>query len=103
MRRCEKIVGPGNLYFTAAKKLVSFGCAIDMLAGPTEVVIGRDVGNPAFIAAGLVAQAEHDPETLAGFITTPENPAAAVAGGQRNNAARPPPPPPRAHPPPPRT
>jgi histidinol dehydrogenase len=68
--RVDKIVGPGNLYVTAAKKLVSFDCAIDMLAGPTEVVIVSDRGNPAFIAADLVAQAEHDPETLAVFITT---------------------------------
>ena len=68
--RVDKIVGPGNLYVTAAKKLVSFDCAIDMLAGPTEVVIVSDRGNPACIAADLVAQAEHDPETLAVFITT---------------------------------
>jgi histidinol dehydrogenase len=68
--RVDKIVGPGNLYVTAAKKLVSFDCAIDMLAGPTEVLIVSDRGNPALIAADLVAQAEHDPETLAIFITT---------------------------------
>jgi histidinol dehydrogenase len=68
--RVDKIVGPGNLYVTAAKKLVSFDCSIDMLAGPTEVVIVSSKGNAAFIAADLVAQAEHDPETLAVFITT---------------------------------
>jgi len=68
--RVTKIVGPGNLYVTAAKKLVAFDCSIDMLAGPTEVVIVSSRGNPAFIAADLVAQAEHDPETLAVFITT---------------------------------
>jgi histidinol dehydrogenase len=67
--RVDKIVGPGNLYVTAAKKLVSFDCAIDMLAGPTEVVIVSDRGNHAFIAADLVAQTEHDPETLAVFVT----------------------------------
>ena len=66
----DKIIGPGNLYVTAAKKMVSFNCAIDMLAGPTEVVIVSEMGNPAFIAADLIAQAEHDPETLAVFITT---------------------------------
>ena len=66
----DKIVGPGNLYVTAAKKLVSFDCAIDFLAGPTEVVIVSDTGTPEFIAADLVAQAEHDPEALAVFITT---------------------------------
>ena len=68
--RVDKIVGPGNLYVTAAKKLVSFDCSIDFLAGPTEVVIVSDAGKPEFIAADLVAQAEHDPEALAAFITT---------------------------------
>jgi histidinol dehydrogenase len=76
--RVDKIVGPGNLYVTAAKKLVSFDCAIDMLAGPTEVVIIRWKGNPAFIAADLLAQAEHDPEALAVFITTSRNLAGAI-------------------------
>jgi len=70
--RVDKIVGPGNLYVTCAKKLVSFDCAIDFLAGPTEVVIVSDTGKPEFIAADLVAQAEHDPEALAAFITTRE-------------------------------
>lgn len=68
--RVDKIVGPGNLYVTAAKKLVSFDCSIDFLAGPTEVVIVSDTGTPEFIAADLVAQAEHDPEALAVLITT---------------------------------
>jgi len=68
--RVDKIVGPGNLYVTAAKKLVSFDCAIDMLAGPTEGMIISDNGDPAFIAADLLAQAEHDPETLVTFVTT---------------------------------
>ncbi|MGB6692203.1 MAG: histidinol dehydrogenase [Terracidiphilus sp.] len=66
----DKIVGPGNLFVTAAKKLVAFDCAIDMLAGPTEIAIMSDRGDPAFIAADLVAQAEHDPHALAIFITT---------------------------------
>jgi histidinol dehydrogenase len=68
--RVDKIVGPGNLYVTVAKKLVSFDCAIDFLAGPTEVVVLADSGSPEFIAADLVAQAEHDLEALAVFITT---------------------------------
>jgi len=76
--RVDKIVGPGNSYVTAAKKLVSFDCAIDMLAGPTEVLIVGDRGNPVFIAADLLAQAEHDPETLAVFITTSQELATAV-------------------------
>jgi histidinol dehydrogenase len=66
----DKIVGPGNIYVTAAKKLGSFDCAIDMLAGPTEGMIVSDSGEPAFIAADLLAQAEHDPETLVTFLTT---------------------------------
>jgi histidinol dehydrogenase len=77
--RVDKIVGPGNLYVTAAKKLVSFDCAIDFLAGPTEVVIVSDDGRPEFIAADLVAQAEHDPEALAVFITTSDKLARKVA------------------------
>jgi histidinol dehydrogenase len=68
--RVDKIVGPGNVYVTVAKKLVSFDCAIDFLAGPTEAVVLSDSGVPEFMAADLVAQAEHDPETLAVFITT---------------------------------
>lgn len=77
--RVEKIVGPGSLYVTAAKKLVSFDCAIDMLAGPTEGLIVSDRGEPAFIAADMVAQAEHDPETLVVFITTSKKLAGAVS------------------------
>ena len=77
--RVDKIVGPGNRYVTAAKKLVAFDCAIDFLAGPTEVVIVSDNGNPEFIAADLVAQAEHDTETFAAFITTSDKLAKQVA------------------------
>jgi histidinol dehydrogenase len=76
--RVDKIVGPGNLYVTAAKRIVAFDCAIDMLAGPTEIVITSDCGDAALIAADLVAQAEHDPEALAIFITTREPLAKAV-------------------------
>jgi histidinol dehydrogenase len=66
----DKIVGPGNLYVTAAKRLVAFDCAIDMLAGPTEIVVTSERGNAGEIASDLVAQAEHDPEALAIFVTT---------------------------------
>ena len=91
--RVDKIVGPGNLYVTAAKKLVSFDCAIDFLSGPTEIVIVSDAGTPEFIAADLVAQAEHDPEALAAFITTREELARRVARAaekrsRRNTVAR---------------
>jgi histidinol dehydrogenase len=68
--RVDKIVGPGNLYVTAAKRLVAFDCAIDMLAGPTEIVVTSERAAAADIASDLVAQAEHDPEALAIFITT---------------------------------
>jgi histidinol dehydrogenase len=68
--RVDKIVGPGNAFVTAAKKLVAFDCAIDMLAGPTEIVVVSENGDPAGIASDLVAQAEHDPDALAIFITT---------------------------------
>src|SRR5579872_5051801 len=77
--RVDKIVGPGNAYVTVAKKLVSFDCAIDFLAGPTEAVVLSESGNPKFIAADLVSQAEHDPDALAVFITTSRRLAAAVA------------------------
>jgi len=84
--RVDKIVGPGNAYVTAAKKLVAFDCAIDFLAGPTEAVILCDslsdsLGDswvPEFAAADLVAQAEHDPETLTVLITTSREFAQAV-------------------------
>jgi histidinol dehydrogenase len=82
--RVDKIVGPGNSFVTAAKKLVSFDCAIDMLAGPTEVVVVSDKGNPVFIAADLIAQAEHDPETLAVFITTSRSLAKVVKDEVKN-------------------
>jgi histidinol dehydrogenase len=68
--RIDKIVGPGNLYVTAAKRMVAFDCAIDMLAGPTEIVVTSERGRAADIASDLVAQAEHDPDALAIFITT---------------------------------
>src|SRR5882672_9221833 len=65
----NKIVGPGNLYVTAAKKLVAFDCAIDFLAGPTEALVVQHSGRADFIASDLVAQAEHDPEAVCVFIT----------------------------------
>jgi histidinol dehydrogenase len=68
--KVDKIVGPGSCYVTNAKRLVAFDCAIDMLAGPTEIVVTSDKGNGVYIAAELVAQAEHDPEALAIFVTT---------------------------------
>ena len=66
----DKIVGPGNLYVTAAKMAVSDLAGVDMPAGPTEIVVTSEVGDPLGIAADLVAQAEHDPDALAILITT---------------------------------
>jgi histidinol dehydrogenase len=77
--RVDKIVGPGNAFVTAAKKLVAFDCAIDFLAGPTEAVILAEIGNPEFIASDLVAQAEHDSQSWASLITTSKTLATAVS------------------------
>jgi histidinol dehydrogenase len=68
--RVNKIVGPGNLFVTAAKVMVSAECGIDMPAGPTEIVVTSETGDAAGIAADMVAQAEHDPEALAVLITS---------------------------------
>src|SRR5947209_1380808 len=85
--KVDKIVGPGNLYVTAAKKMVAFDCSIDFLAGPTEVVIVSHSGDARFIAADLVAQAEHDPDALAIFITTRKDLANSVADEIQKAAA----------------
>ena len=71
-------MGPGNLYVTAAKAAVAHECGIDMPAGPTEIGVMSEDGDAAGIAADLVAQAEHDPETLAVLITPNEELAEAV-------------------------
>lgn len=68
--RADKIVGPGNRFVAAAKKLVAGDCGIDFVAGPTELAIVGSEGNPGWIAADLVAQAEHDPDASAIFITS---------------------------------
>jgi len=67
--RVDKIVGPGNRYVAAAKAAVAGDCAIDFYAGPTEIVIVAGGGRPSWIAADLVAQAEHDPDARSIFIT----------------------------------
>ncbi len=90
--RVNKIVGPGNRYVTAAKKLVAFDCAIEFLAGPTEAVFisKDDEGDPVFIAADLVAQAEHDPDALCILITSSRRLAKAVqTEAQRRTRANP--------------
>ncbi len=67
--RADKIVGPGNRYVAAAKKLLAGECGIDFIAGPTELVMVGARGRPEWIAADLVAQAEHDPDAVAILIT----------------------------------
>jgi histidinol dehydrogenase len=67
--RVDKICGPGNRYVTAAKRIVSNDCAIDMPAGPTEVLILATGGSPRYIAADFLAQAEHDPDAVALLVT----------------------------------
>jgi phosphoribosyl-ATP pyrophosphohydrolase/phosphoribosyl-AMP cyclohydrolase/histidinol dehydrogenase len=70
LRRCDLIVGPGNRWVTAAKKIVSGDCGIDMLAGPSELVLVTDESaNPETIAADLLAQAEHDTDARPFLIT----------------------------------
>jgi histidinol dehydrogenase len=67
--RVEKIFGPGNRFVTAAKQLVSNDCAIDLLAGPTEAIVLATNGNPRWIAADLLAQAEHAADAGSFFVT----------------------------------
>jgi histidinol dehydrogenase len=68
--RVDKIFGPGNRFVTAAKQLVSSDCAIDLPAGPTEAIVLAAIGNPKWIAADLLAQAEHAPDA-GSFLVTP--------------------------------
>jgi histidinol dehydrogenase len=77
--RVDKICGPGNRYVTAAKRIVSNDCAIDMPAGPTEVLILATGGSPRYIAADFLAQAEHDPDAVALVVTPSARLAKAVA------------------------
>jgi histidinol dehydrogenase len=67
--RVDKIVGPGNRYVTSAKKLVADYCSIDFAAGPTEIVILAADGRPSWVAADLIAQAEHDPDARPILLT----------------------------------
>jgi histidinol dehydrogenase len=72
--RVDVIAGPGNIYVTLAKKLVAGRVGIDMVAGPSEIlVIADDTAHPGYIAADLLSQAEHDPVASAILITTSES------------------------------
>ena len=87
--RVDRIVGPGNAYVAAAKALVSRDCAIDFFAGPSEIVVVSSRGRPAWIAADLIAQAEHDPDARAILLTPNRRLAAAVAARSRAGRCRP--------------
>lgn len=74
VNKVDVIVGPGNMYVTLAKKLVSGTVGIDMVAGPSEILILADESaNPAFIAADMLGQAEHDPKASAVLVTTSQS------------------------------
>jgi len=77
--RVDRIVGPGNAYVAAAKSQVSADCAIDFFAGPSEIAVISTSGKPAWIAADLIAQAEHDPDARAILLTPVKQLAKAVA------------------------
>jgi histidinol dehydrogenase len=77
--RVDKIVGPGNRWVASAKALVASDCGIDFYAGPTEILVVASRGPSAWIAADLIAQAEHDPDARAVLITSNRQLAAAVA------------------------
>ncbi len=79
MAACDVVVGPGNRWVTAAKQLVAGAVGIDMLAGPSELVILADAtADPGLIAADLLAQAEHDPDALPVLVATDERLISAV-------------------------
>jgi histidinol dehydrogenase len=77
--RVDRIVGPGNIYVAAAKKIIAGEVGIDFVAGPTEIVIIAAEGNAKWIAADILAQAEHDVDASAILLTTSRTLAAAVA------------------------
>ncbi len=78
--KVDKVVGPGNIYVTAAKYLVSREVGIDMLAGPSELlIIAGEHSNPEWLSLDLAAQAEHDPEAQAVLVTTSRKLAERVA------------------------
>jgi histidinol dehydrogenase len=86
--RVDKVVGPGNQYVATAKALVAADCAIDFYAGPTEIVIASDTGNAEWIAADMIAQAEHDPDARAILITSTRQLALKVASAVASRMPR---------------
>lgn len=77
--RADRIVGPGNIYVAAAKKLLAGQVGIDFVAGPTEILIIAEDADPAHLAADMLAQAEHDVEASAILLTTSASLAQKVA------------------------
>ncbi len=77
--RADRIVGPGNIYVAAAKKLLAGEVGIDFVAGPTEILIIAAEGDPRHIAADMLAQAEHDTDASAVLLTTSKRLASAVS------------------------
>ncbi|MDR0876224.1 MAG: histidinol dehydrogenase [Clostridiales Family XIII bacterium] len=87
--RVDKIVGPGNIYVATAKRLLYGTVDIDMVAGPSEIlVIADETADAAFAAADLLSQAEHDPLAASVLLTTSEPLAAAVAGAAESQLAK---------------
>ena len=78
--KVDRIVGPGNIYVAAAKKLLAGEVGIEFVAGPTEIVIVAAEGDPRALAADMLAQAEHDPDASAILLTTSRTLAERVAG-----------------------
>ena len=85
--RVDRIVGPGNKYVAAAKNYVSSEVGIDMQAGPSEILILSDSGDPAWLAADLIAQAEHDPDARA--LLDHDEAASGCGSRARSRSARP--------------
>jgi histidinol dehydrogenase len=77
--KAGRIVGPGNIYVAAAKKLLAGEVGIDFVAGPTEILIIAADGDPRFLAADMLAQAEHDVDASAILLTASKRLASAVA------------------------
>src|SRR5256886_5133312 len=90
--RVDKIVGPGNRFVTEAKRQVAGEVGIDMLAGPTEVlIIADETAEVRFVAADLIAQAEHDEDACAWCVTTSPALADALEAELARQGAPPPP------------
>jgi histidinol dehydrogenase len=77
--KADRIVGPGNIYVAVAKKLLAGEVGIDFVAGPTEILIIAAEGDPRFLAADMLAQAEHDTDAAAILVTTSKRFATSVA------------------------